>query len=98
VNYSKLAFGNFTAGAAGLTPASGGGAVNYCGADGSWAAPPGTITSIVWGNITGTLSNQTDLQTALNGKAALVHTHVIADVTGLQAALDSKAGTRACFD
>ena len=83
----------FTSVAKGLAPASGGGAVNYLRADGSWAAPPGTITSIVWGNITGTLSNQTDLQTALNGKAALIHTHVIADVTGLQAALDSKAGT-----
>jgi hypothetical protein len=52
--------------------------------------PPGTAVSAVWGAITGTLSNQTDLQTALNGKAALVHTHVIADVTGLQAALDGK--------
>jgi hypothetical protein len=43
-----------------------------------------------WGAITGTLSAQTDLQTALNGKAPLVHTHVIADTTGLQAALDAK--------
>jgi hypothetical protein len=45
----------------------------------------------VWGTITGTLSDQTDLQQALNGKAALVHSHAIADVTGLQAALDGKA-------
>lgn len=44
-----------------------------------------------WGAITGTLSDQTDLQTALNGKAATVHTHIIANVTGLQAALDGKA-------
>jgi hypothetical protein len=28
-----------------------------------------------WGSITGTLSNQTDLQTALNGKANTSHTH-----------------------
>ena len=47
-----------------------------------------------WGGITGTLSSQTDLQTALNGKqvagsyAALIHTHVISDVIGLQTALD----------
>lgn len=33
-----------------------------------------------WGSITGTLSSQTDLQTALNGKAALVHTHAASDI------------------
>lgn len=43
-----------------------------------------------WGSITGTLSAQTDLQTALNGKANSSHTHIIADVTGLQTALDGK--------
>lgn len=43
-----------------------------------------------WGDITGTLSSQTDLQTALDGKAATTHTHVISDVTGLQTALDGK--------
>jgi hypothetical protein len=45
----------------------------------------------VWGSIGGTLSDQTDLQIALNGKAALVHSHAIADVSGLQTALDGKA-------
>jgi hypothetical protein len=53
-----------------------------------------------WGEITGTISAQTDLQTALNGKAddadlagkaALNHTHIIGNVTGLQTALDGKA-------
>lgn len=34
----------------------------------------------------------TATQAALNGKAALSHTHSITDVSGLQAALDSKAG------
>ena len=52
-----------------------------------------------WGEITGTLSAQTDLQAALDakaddadltGKANVVHTHAIADVTGLQTALDGK--------
>lgn len=49
-----------------------------------------------WGGITGTLSAQTDLQTALDGKqvsgsyAAAAHSHAIADVTGLQTALDGK--------
>jgi len=31
---------------------------------------PGTSTAITWGNITGTLSNQTDLNDALNAKAS----------------------------
>lgn len=46
--------------------------------------------SVSWGSITGTLSSQTDLQSALNGKASSTHTHIIADVTGLQTALDGK--------
>lgn len=61
----------------------------------------------VWGAVTGTLTDQTDLvtalaakaddsdittiNTALSGKAATSHTHIIADVTGLQTALDGKA-------
>jgi microcystin-dependent protein len=40
---------------------------------------------------TGTLSAQTDLQAALNAKAASSHAHAIADTTNLQAALDGKA-------
>ena len=35
----------------------------------------------LWGRIEGTLSNQTDLQAALNGKANVVHTHVSTDIT-----------------
>lgn len=49
--------------------------------------------SASWGGITGTLSSQTDLQTALNGKAATVHTHAQSDVTGLVAALAGKSDT-----
>jgi hypothetical protein len=41
------------------------------------------LHSVSWGSITGTLSNQTDLQTALDGKAPTVHTHVEADITDL---------------
>jgi hypothetical protein len=44
-----------------------------------------------WGSITGTLSAQTDLQTALDGKAATSHTHAISHVTSLQTTLDGKA-------
>lgn len=43
-----------------------------------------------WGSITGTLSAQTDLQAALNAKAASVHAHAISDVTGLSSALAAK--------
>lgn len=49
-----------------------------------------------WGSITGTLSSQTDLQSALDGKqasgsyAASSHGHSISDVSGLQTALDGK--------
>jgi hypothetical protein len=35
----------------------------------------------VWGAISGTLSAQTDLQTALNGKSATGHAHAASDVT-----------------
>lgn len=59
--------------------------------DAEWVSP--TAGAAAWGDITGTLSAQTDLQTALNGKAATSHTHAISDVTGLQTALDGKAAS-----
>ena len=34
-----------------------------------------------WGSITGTLSNQTDLQAALDAKASSAHTHALGDLT-----------------
>ncbi len=46
-----------------------------------------------WGDITGALSSQTDLQAALNAKAASSHNHAISDITGLQTALDGKANS-----
>lgn len=59
---------------------------------------------VAWGGITGTLANQSDLDTALLGKAstghnhnasysALGHAHSIGDTTGLQTALDGKAAS-----
>jgi len=57
-----------------------------------------------WGSITGTLSNQTDLQTSLNGKVALTPsaTQIIQPSTSAAIALQSKcpagaAGTLACL-
>lgn len=38
---------------------------------------------VAWGDIIGTLSDQTDLLAALDGKADLTHTHVEADITDL---------------
>ena len=46
--------------------------------DFTWA--PGGSGGGAWGSITGTLSDQTDLQNALNGKAPVVHQHVKADI------------------
>jgi len=48
--------------------------------DGTWAVPAGGGGG-AWGSITGTLSSQTDLQTALNAKAASSHTHGVGDLT-----------------
>lgn len=48
---------------------------------------------IVLGSHTHAISDVTNLQTALNGKAASVHSHVISDVTNLQTALDGKAAS-----
>lgn len=42
--------------------------------------------SVAWGSITGTLSSQTDLQSALNGKAATGHTHPSTDISDSTAA------------
>ena len=49
--------------------------------------------SPTWGSISGTLSNQTDLQVALNGKANTSHTQEISTITNLQTTLDGKAPT-----
>jgi hypothetical protein len=63
--------------------------------DGSFAleTPSGGGGASAWGGITGTLSSQTDLQAALNGKAATSHSHATSDVTGLDAALTARALT-----
>lgn len=53
-------------------------------------AEPGTAA---WGTISGNINLQLDLQTQFNTKASSSHAHVIADVTGLQPALNNKSET-----
>lgn len=65
----------------------------YLTTDGSVTSWSTVSASVAWGDVTGTLSNQTDLQSALNAKAASSHSHIIADTTGLQTALDAKLAT-----
>lgn len=51
-------------------------------------------SGIDWGEIGGTLSNQIDLQSALNGKANAIHTHVEADITNLDKYTKSEVDTK----
>lgn len=46
-----------------------------------------------WGSITGSLINQTDLQSALNAKANSVHTHVSSDITDFNESVDDRIST-----
>lgn len=56
--------------------------------------PSTATTGPVWGNITGTLSAQTDLNSALAGKANTSHTHTAGDITsGLMGAARLGVGT-----
>ncbi len=52
-----------------------------------------TDATAVWGSISGTLSNQTDLQNALNAKAASSHTHTTSDITGFGEAVDDEVAS-----
>ena len=58
----------------GLLPKLPGGTTTFLRADGTFAAPPAG-GSPAWGDVSGTLTNQTDLQGALDAKAASGHSH-----------------------
>jgi hypothetical protein len=62
----------------------------YLKHDKTWGTP---TASAVWGGITGTLSDQTDLNSALAGKAASSHTHAQSDITNLTTDLAGKQAT-----
>jgi len=49
--------------------------------------------SVTWGSITGTLSSQTDLNSALSGKASASHTHAQSNITNLVTDLAGKAAS-----
>lgn len=66
-----------------LSETANGQALVYNETTGKWENKTITTDNAAWGNITGTLSNQTDLNNALSGKAPLSHTHVSADITDL---------------
>jgi hypothetical protein len=55
----------FSSSAAGLTGASGGGAVNYLRADGTWVAPPGTATNLGYTASSSTITSSTGTGVAL---------------------------------
>ena len=55
----------------------------YLRDDLTWATPGSGPGSVEWGDITGLIVNQTDLQAALDGKAPTAHAHAEADVTNL---------------
>lgn len=83
------------AGMVGLVPAP---AVNagvdkFLCDDGTWKVP--SAGSGAWGAISGTLSDQTDLQAALNGKAASSHTHVAANITDFSSAVSAQTDVAA---
>ena len=69
---------------------SNGEALIYNSTSGNWEASA-ISTSTAWGSITGTLSSQTDLQSALNGK--LDTTAVINDLSDVDAATPSNGET-----
>jgi hypothetical protein len=53
------------------------------------------VAAASWGFISGTLANQTDLQSALNGKANTVHTHTASQVTDFQTTVSANADVAA---
>lgn len=51
------------------------------GTNGNTVVIPGATGSASWGTISGTISDQTDLQTVLTAKAAATHTHAATEIS-----------------
>jgi len=87
-------------GVEGLVPAPAAGdaaAGAYLDADGTWSVPP-TGGTPAWGTITGTLSAQTDLDTALAGKSDISHTHAYSSLTSIPSTFVPSAHTHPWAD
>ena len=63
------------------TDARAGANIYACSSQDVWTLQSSGSSSATWGNITGVLTNQTDLNTALSGKAGSVHQHSATDIT-----------------
>ena len=78
----------------GLVPMSEGASTKYLRADGAWVVPPDTkYTLPVAGVSLGGVKSGTDITVDASGNVSVVdnsHAHTIANVTGLQTALDDK--------
>ena len=85
-------------GAEGIVPAPAtGDATKFLKGDGTWAAPSGLVGAVAWGAITGTLTDQTDLDTALDGKSDTSHTHAYSSLTGIPATFAPSAHSHSAF-
>lgn len=81
----------------GLVPMSDGASTKYLRADGAWVVPPDTkYTLPVAGASLGGVKSGTDITVDASGNVSVndnSHSHTIANVTGLQTALDGKEST-----
>ena len=66
-----------------LSQLSDGQALVYDATSGKWINHAISTDGAAWGNITGSLSQQTDLNTALNNKANKSHSHTMSQITDL---------------
>lgn len=81
----------------GLVPMSDGASTKYLRADGAWVVPPDTkYTLPVAGVSLGGVKSGTDITVDVSGNVSVndnSHNHTVANVTGLQTALDGKEST-----
>lgn len=97
VTETKLSFSDITTNNAsttkhGLLPKLDNNSAHFLDGTGAWSTPGGG-GSVAWGAITGTLSSQTDLQTALDAKAASGTNTDITSITLNQTGLKVKGTT-----
>lgn len=82
---STVAIGDHTHTADSILPSQSGQSGKVLKTNGSTASWQNEASGAAWGGITGTLSNQTDLQNALDAKASSSHTHTARQHFGVRA-------------